>query len=355
MLAVALLIAGGASAQTLKVGDKAPSLKVAKWAKGKPIKEFQPGQVYVVEFWATWCGPCKQTIPHLTEIAKKFKNKVHVAGVSIWETEPGNSDTAYMAKVEQFVKDMGNTMDYNVAIDGVDAHMAKTWMQAAGENGIPSAFVVDQQGRIAWIGHPMMGLDDVLEKVVEKKWDIAVEAKRLNQEKAEAAELNEVMEQVMGHAQGGEPKKAIEALDKAIAKRPSLETQVGPFRFHLMMQAEDPAAYDYAKKLAAGPLKDDGMMLNNIAWLIVDPDENWKNRNVDVALEIATRAVTVLKEKDPFSLDTLAYAYFLKDKLDEAISWQEKAVKALTAAVPEPTQKEIKGRLEMFRKKKGGN
>jgi thiol-disulfide isomerase/thioredoxin len=61
-----------------------PPLKVAKWIKGKPVQRFEPGKVYVVEFWATWCGPCRRSIPHLTELAKKFKGKVTFIGVSIW-------------------------------------------------------------------------------------------------------------------------------------------------------------------------------------------------------------------------------------------------------------------------------
>ncbi|MBV6459526.1 MAG: Thiol-disulfide oxidoreductase ResA [Fimbriimonadaceae bacterium] len=352
---LALAIAAGATAQTLKVGDPAPDIKVAKWAKGKPVKGFERGQVYVVEFWATWCGPCKQSIPHLTEVAKKFKGKANVTGVSIWETEPGSTDTAYVKKVEDFVKEMGSQMDYNVAIDGVDAHMANTWMKAAGENGIPSAFIVDQNGKIAWIGHPMSGLDDVLAKVVDKKWDIAAEAEKMNKAKADEGALEEAMQKVMALAEAGNHKEAVTELDAIIAKHPTMEAQFGGLKFNLMMEAEDAGAYDYAKKLAAGPLKGNGMMLNNLAWMIVDPEAKWKTRNVDVALEIAKQSVEAQKEKDPYSLDTLAYAYFLKNDLDKAISWQEKAVKALSANVPEATQKEIKDRLEMFKKKKGGN
>src|SRR5205809_672183 len=41
-------------APTLKVGDPAPPLKVTKWLQGAEVKQFEPGKVYVVEFWATW-------------------------------------------------------------------------------------------------------------------------------------------------------------------------------------------------------------------------------------------------------------------------------------------------------------
>ncbi|HMP15499.1 MAG TPA: hypothetical protein PKD72_00615, partial [Gemmatales bacterium] len=90
--------------------------------------------------------------------------KVIFVGVSVWERDP--------SKVEPFVKQMGSKMNYRVAKDKVDAnqpgnkgHMATHWLKAAGKNGIPCAFIVDKEGKIAWIGHPAR-MEPVLDKVV---------------------------------------------------------------------------------------------------------------------------------------------------------------------------------------------
>src|SRR5438876_8031237 len=84
---------------TLNIGDRAPALKIDKWVKGEPVTEFQTGKVYVVEFWATWCGPCIKSMPHNTEVQKKFKDKgVTVIGVTSEDTR-GNK----LPKVEKMV------------------------------------------------------------------------------------------------------------------------------------------------------------------------------------------------------------------------------------------------------------
>src|SRR4051794_37880273 len=62
-------------APKLRVGDPAPLLKVSKWLQGKEVKRYEPGKVYVVEFWATWCGPCIGAMPHLSNLQTEFKDR----------------------------------------------------------------------------------------------------------------------------------------------------------------------------------------------------------------------------------------------------------------------------------------
>ena len=62
-------------APSLKVGDLAPALKVSKWLQGDAVRNFEPGKVYVVEFWATWCGAPIRYMPHLAELQARYKDQ----------------------------------------------------------------------------------------------------------------------------------------------------------------------------------------------------------------------------------------------------------------------------------------
>src|SRR5436190_7034585 len=119
-----------AAERTLKAGDPAPKLQTGKWVQGEPVKDFQKGKAYIVEFWATWCGPCRTSIPHLNETFQKYKDKdLVVIGQDCWEHEE--------SLVAPFVKKMGDKMTYRVALDdksdGDPGKMADTWMAAAGQ------------------------------------------------------------------------------------------------------------------------------------------------------------------------------------------------------------------------------
>src|SRR5579872_4996410 len=141
-----------APAAALGPGDAPPPMKVFRWIKGSPVTEFDPSKIYVVEFWATWCEPCKVSIRHLTSLAKQYQGKVTFIGISISEEQDpkrAGKDTSYVAKVRKFVKDEGEQMAYNVGTDSPTAYMGSNWMAAAGKTDIPTAFVV-AKGKIAW-------------------------------------------------------------------------------------------------------------------------------------------------------------------------------------------------------------
>ena len=78
---------------------------VGKWLKGEPVSAFVGGRVYVVEFWATWCGPCKRAIPHLTGLQQKYRADVTVIGVSVWEPRPDEVGPFVARKGDGFVVD----------------------------------------------------------------------------------------------------------------------------------------------------------------------------------------------------------------------------------------------------------
>jgi thiol-disulfide isomerase/thioredoxin len=150
---------------TLKVGDKAPAIEVDKFIKGEEVKSFEKGRVYVVEFWATWCGPCKEAIPHLTAMQKKHKDVLFI-GVASSEKKPAEGEKDKREEnLRQFVKEQGDQMAYRVAYDSKRA-MTNLWMTPAGQGTIPTAFIVNGEGKIAWIGHPGE-MEGALERVIK--------------------------------------------------------------------------------------------------------------------------------------------------------------------------------------------
>jgi thiol-disulfide isomerase/thioredoxin len=174
LLAACLLPA--MAAEKLAPGMPAPPLVSGEFIQGEPVKEFEKDKVYVVEFWATWCGPCVATIPHVNDLQKKFADKgLVVIGQNVWERDT--------SKVKPFVEKMGEKMTYRVAMDdksdGGKGKMAETWMQAAGQKGIPSAFVVDKKGSIAWIGHPARLNEELLGQIIDGTFDPAAYAEKM--------------------------------------------------------------------------------------------------------------------------------------------------------------------------------
>jgi thiol-disulfide isomerase/thioredoxin len=158
-LMVALLLAGSFTNHlpAASIGDPAPAAFVERWIKGPPTRIGPGTNIFVVEFWATWCPPCRKSIPHLTELQKKYAGQ----GVVIVGFSKEKVDT-----VQPFVAAQGAAMDYGVVVDS-SGRTFNNWMTAFGESAIPRAFVVGTNGTVLWYGHPTGDLDRTLEQIIE--------------------------------------------------------------------------------------------------------------------------------------------------------------------------------------------
>jgi thiol-disulfide isomerase/thioredoxin len=118
-----------------KAGDPLPTLALNYLGKQPELS----GRPVLVEFWATWCPPCRKSIPHLNQIYEKYKSQgLEIVGIT-------DEDEATVKKFQQQVP-----MEYNVAIN-----TPQSVYQQFGIEGIPTAFLVNKGGKIVWTGHPM--------------------------------------------------------------------------------------------------------------------------------------------------------------------------------------------------------
>lgn len=346
-----LLVAASLSmAQGLNIGDKAPDLNVTKWVKGKPQK-LGNGNITVVEFWATWCGPCKMSIPHLTELAHKYKGKVNFVGVSIWENKPED----YSTKVPAFVKDFGDKMDYNVATEGPNTFMANNWMKAAGENGIPSAFLINKDGKIAWIGHPMSGLDEAIGDLLAGKSDISkarserakAKAEEMDQEKEQA----KMMEKVKPTITALRAKKYQDAANEAdkLMSDEALKPLACQYKLIAMTQGKLAGLDTFITSLGNEEFAKDPNTLNSIIWTVVENDLGLSTEAYKATVGLGEKMMA-MSPKDAMNMDTFALALWRAGDKAKALETQRKAIELAPSdkRIDEETMKEMKERLKTY-------
>ena len=290
----------GHAAFGAELGMKAPELQVQEWAKGEPmtLRAVQESKkVAVVEFWATWCPPCRASIPHLTALQKKYQDNVVFFGVSAEAPET----------VKSFVEKQAENMDYRVIVDK-DRATTSAYMEAFGIDGIPYAFLVDQKGQIVYHAHPMdPAFENCLAKVVAGDFDIANARKALAKEQERKRLFDEYGELVM------------DGKDQAKAKK------VGQKLFEV--------------------LADDASQLGQLAWAIASSPE-LGFQDLDFALQCAKKAMELSQEKDADLLDTYARVLFEKGDKEQAVTYAEKALQL----AEKPDMKEhIQSQIRMYK------
>ena len=169
---------------TNKIGSSAPKLQIAEWIQGNPVDVTDGNNLYIVEFWATWCPSCRASIPHLNELQQKYSSQgVVIIGISGEESQT----------IRSFVKKQASKMTYRIAQDK-SQRTSELYMATFGQTGIPTVFLIDRNSQIIWIGHPMQ-IEPVLQQVLSGKYNMAsMSAEMELQEQIDAyreiAELN---------------------------------------------------------------------------------------------------------------------------------------------------------------------
>ncbi|MBY0455920.1 MAG: TlpA family protein disulfide reductase [Gemmataceae bacterium] len=323
---------------TLKVGDRAPALKVTKWLQGDEVKTFEPGKVYVVEFWATWCSPCIAFMPHLAEIQSIYKdNNVTVIGFTSRDILGKGEHTE--SKVAEFVKKRGPKLKYTFVYSD-DNVTADAWMKAADVEGIPRSFVVDKAGRIAYIGHPMY-LPMVMPKVVAG----TATAEAIGDEMAKVeAEFNTLARDLYS-----DPKAGLRTLKSLEAKYPLLVDFFMSVRIKLSClpkYGEAGEAKEYAERLVARAIKrDDQLALTMVSNIFRSGDGKERKELLAIAVKAAEAEVRLAGGTDFQALINLASTYSVAGNAAKAKEYAGKAVEAAAgepAATKEYVEKEAR-------------
>jgi len=303
---------------TLKIGDLAPPLKATRWLQGEEVKTLEPGKIYVVEFWATWCWPCIGSVPLLSEIQATYQDKgVTVIGYSA--KDPNNTE----AQVTKFVKKREPHLKYTVAYSD-DRDTYDAWVTAAGKNGAGWLFVVDGTGKIVCIGTPVH-LHLVLPKLIDGTWKGDKDSANLDEIDKEVTKIF----QVLG---GADTQTSLKALQEFDAKHPELSKLpyfLGP-RLKLLIQAgKDAEARKLAEENVARALKQhDPYALREVSRTITAEKATADKELLMWALQAARAELKVVGENDANALMNLADVFLAMGDKDQAKEFGHKAIEA---------------------------
>lgn len=280
----------------LDIGEKAPSLEKISWVKGKAVNT--GSVITVVEFWATWCGPCIRGIPHLTELQKKYGNQVNIVGLS---NEDGET-------VKPFVVKMGAEMDYHVGV--ADKANYQAYMEAI--DHIPHAFLVDAKGIVVWQGAPT-AIDKPLSEVVAGTFDPA---------KFTLIDETEKKIHMLLDGQNPDIDGALKTIDELYALDPANEFAISMSLKISKFEKRPKLIRDTLTRLTTINVPVD--FANSLVSLCA-ADDDLPNRNMDVLFILIDRALKS-EPNNAKLVDTQARLFAAVGLLDRAIALMQEAV-----------------------------
>lgn len=313
----------GAPVVALKIGDPVGPLKVGEWIQGGPVDQLPTGRTAVVVFFSGGDGVGCVGMSRLDGMREKLNDpEIVFLGVRVWEEAK--------ERLEQLKEWMGE-VKFPLAGDALDKNkrgiMAATWLFNAGERAVPVVFVVNRQGRLAWVGHPYALQEKVLLQIHEGTYDLAKTA----EEWQKMLEAEEGLDKAWQNLERNFERFGLPAINNFIKTvleprlLPSQKVGVGALRFQALLENNEiKEAVQLAAELGEQFPEEPGL-LNLLAWELATREEA-KENDFDLILKIAERANAAAYGRDANILDTYARALFLKGRKEEAVKVQKQAV-----------------------------
>ncbi len=139
--------------EKLQGSARPPALSLTDWQNSQALSlPSLKGKIVVLDFWATWCGPCLASIPHTNELAAKYKDDVVFIGIC----HPKGSENMKSVVASQGIK-------YPVAIDAKGETIA-----AYAVNGYPDYYILDRNGTLVVADCANRQVEAVIEKLLAK-------------------------------------------------------------------------------------------------------------------------------------------------------------------------------------------
>jgi thiol-disulfide isomerase/thioredoxin len=307
-------LAARATPLTLHVGDPAPGFELTTWLKNPPVQRFEPGHIYLLEFWATRCAPCIEALPHLKQLSQQYQGKVTFIAID----EPYDWET--LDSVRKFVRKKDALMTYPVAMDALEGHGEKLydhWGPPAGFAGFPVTFIVDGAGRIAWTGTPN-GVDEPLQKIVAGSWDLAAARRQQQTEHDTVMSEQDEREAFRGLLTRKDYAATIKRADDLVARDPKQEGITFGYKLKALSATHPEAALTYAEDL---PKQYRGAA----AELLADEPHLSKPAYDFIARQLESE-LAENPNAHPMTWQTLAQVQHQRGNLDRAIEAQKTAL-----------------------------
>ncbi len=301
----------------------------AEWLQGTPVQKWEPGKTYLLEFWATWCGPCLAQIPHLNQLHKDFpdSDRFQIVGINVF-------DKTTPKALKKFLSARNPSPTYTIGADTKE-QTAKLWLKPLNVDGIPFSAIV-RDGNILCQGHPGQLSNELIQNLIDGK---PIPASAPRESAADKEKYKQIAQEIAKLYREGNYQEGGKKLDEALAvkefsdgsKQSLLRIPFNP----LLAAGQYDLLRENLDRLPREFPQDDSALMNYAHTIITTYEIPVEKKNLKGAEEAILKAIEIrkgkAKKKYAASMEwsRIAEARMLAGDREGAIKAQEEAVRQL--------------------------